>query len=79
MPAADRRTQEHNTRLGDAMRRLGWARKSLRIGGKMQPRYWRGNPDGTDPKAQRLPAIYVKREDEGHVMVRAFADGEDEG
>ncbi|TIL83874.1 MAG: hypothetical protein E5Y73_35620 [Mesorhizobium sp.] len=30
----DRRTQEHNARLGDAMQALGWTRDKLRFGGK---------------------------------------------
>lgn len=37
------RTQEHNARLGEAMRALGWDRKKLRFGGAPEYAYVRGD------------------------------------
>ncbi len=37
------RTQEHNRRLGDAMRELGWERAKLRFGGQSVRAYARGS------------------------------------
>lgn len=40
---AGQRTQEHNARLGEAMRALGWERKKLRFGGPPEYAYVRGD------------------------------------
>ena len=39
------RTQDHNARLGEAMRELGWTRKRLRSAGIPQYCYMRGNSE----------------------------------
>jgi hypothetical protein len=73
----DRRTQEHNARLGDAMRGLGWGRKQLRLG-KRQYCYWRPNPDGSDPEGKKLQTIYIDRDGDGwRISVDSRDDGDD--
>jgi predicted P-loop ATPase len=51
----DRRTQDHNGRLGSVMRHLGFERKDLRFGGEVRKGYVRGT--GTD----REKRIYVHK------------------
>jgi hypothetical protein len=57
----DRGTQEHNARLGDAMRALGWKHEQRRFDGKRDCCYWRTDPRGSDPKGKFLPIIRVSR------------------
>lgn len=60
------RTQEHNARLGEAMRELGWERTKLRFDGKPTWAYARGDAD------ERGRRIVVLRGQDGH----AWADYE---
>src|SRR5262249_23151183 len=53
MGDVSRRTQEHNERLGNAMRALGFERTLLSFDGKTQNCYARGN------KAERQQRIYL--------------------
>ncbi|WP_271552941.1 virulence-associated E family protein [Bradyrhizobium sp. CCBAU 45394] len=53
---AGQRTQEHNVRLGKAMRSLGWDRKKHRFDGKPHNGYVKG-----DAKEATLKRIVVKR------------------
>ena len=48
------RSQHHNSRLGEAMRSLGWQRKQFRFGGRKVWAYWKG----PDP----LPGLYVHQD-----------------
>ena len=41
----DKRTQEHNNRIGAAMQELGWERDRLRFGGKPEYCYVKGTPE----------------------------------
>lgn len=43
--AEQHRTQSHNERLGDALRKCGWLRKKLRFDGRMSWCYVKGDPD----------------------------------
>ena len=56
----ERRTQEHNSRLGEVMRALGWERRKLRFGkrtswgyqnGQGAPIVFGGPPNAWDPGA----------------------------
>lgn len=58
------RTQDHNARLGDAMRELGWERTKLRFGGPPEWCYAKGQ------KWQRRTTLYVRFEgDSGERVV----------
>jgi predicted P-loop ATPase len=46
------RYQSHNSRLGEAMRALGWERKQFRFGGAKEWAYWKG---------EQLRRLYVHR------------------
>jgi predicted P-loop ATPase len=48
-------SQEHNRRMGDAMRRLGWKRRSVRIRGQLIKGYTKGEPPWKLVGAQREP------------------------
>jgi predicted P-loop ATPase len=39
------RQQEDNARLGDAMKKLGYRRDTMRFGGSPEKGYWRGNKE----------------------------------
>jgi hypothetical protein len=51
----DRRTQEHNGRLGNVMKLLGFERKSLQFGGEKHKGYVRGQGDDREKR------IYVHK------------------
>jgi predicted P-loop ATPase len=55
------RTQEHNVRMGEAMKALGWVRKKLRFGNKPEWAYVKG----ADLFGMELPTIHVERDDSG--------------
>jgi hypothetical protein len=57
----DRRTQDHNQRLGDAMRGLGWQRVQRRFAGKRDWAYVKRHPKGEDRDGTLLPIIHVSR------------------
>ncbi|UPJ97430.1 virulence-associated E family protein [Bradyrhizobium sp. 172] len=65
---AGQRMQEHNARFGRAMRALGWERKKLRLEGKVQHVYVRG-----DAKATALKRIVVTRSSP-HVVSACYED-----
>lgn len=55
------RTQEHNARMGEAMRACGWERSDLRIEGKVSKVYVRGTEE------ERKSRIFIRRDDKGNV------------
>ena len=57
------RTQEHNARLGEAMRELGWQRVKARVGNKVPHVYVRGD------SKQREKRIFVTRDANNRVSV----------
>jgi hypothetical protein len=65
------RTQDHNARLGEALRELGWERTKLSFDGVIQWCYVRGNKD------ERKRAIHVGGDDQGNL--RASLGGDDQG
>ena len=64
--AVERRSQNENQRLGEAMRVLGWNHAQRRFGGgKREWGYWCAE----DPESRYLPVTYVNRDFEGLVDV----------
>lgn len=59
------RTQQHNSRLGDVMRKLGWERKKLRIDGRVAWVYAKG-----DSYEQQF-RIYISRDADGLQIQRS--------
>jgi predicted P-loop ATPase len=59
------RTQDHNVRMGEAMRALGWVRKKLRFGDKPEWAYVKG----PDLFGMELPTIHVERDNSGDLHV----------
>jgi hypothetical protein len=59
--STDKRTQEHNARLGDAMRALGWKHEQRRFDGKREYAYVKRHPEGNDRGGKLLPIIHVSR------------------
>jgi hypothetical protein len=57
------RLQEHNVRLGEAMRTLGWERIKYSADGRVKWHYARGTPD------QRRRRLYIRRGPTGEVVV----------
>ena len=59
------RTQDHNQRLGEAMRKHGWQRTKLRFDGDVQNCYTRG--EGTGDSAKSYQRIVVRTDPQGPV------------
>ena len=57
------RTQEHNDRLGAAMREIGWQRTRRRFGGELEYGYARGT------KEEREQQLRYYRDDEGELRI----------
>ncbi|KWV95941.1 virulence-associated E family protein [Erythrobacter sp. AP23] len=57
------RTQEHNARLGEAMRELGWTRKKLRFGDGPEHAYAKGTSE------EQARQLFVRRPDGGRAVV----------
>lgn len=62
------RTQDHNARLGESMKKLGWDRKKLRIDGKTSWCYAKG---GALEQSHR---ITIKRDEYGKLEVKSMGE-----
>jgi predicted P-loop ATPase len=72
---AGHRTQDHNLRLGDAMKQLGWERKKKRFGGK--PAWAYCIDDGSRLAVLPLPEITVFRDGQGEATDHRQGAGQD--
>lgn len=63
------RSQEHNARLGESMRSLGWERGKARIEGRVAWCYLKGTPE------ERQTRIICVRATDGYLNVRIEKDG----
>jgi predicted P-loop ATPase len=68
----DRRTQEHNVRLGNAMRANGWYRAQRRFEGKRETAYVRGTE-----LQQEKKTIVAYRSTQGDLMVRYWDESDE--
>lgn len=65
------RTQEHNARIGEAMKKLGWERKKLRFGGD--------NPSwcyAAGDVEERSLRVFIERSESGELQVSRQGTGE---
>jgi predicted P-loop ATPase len=70
--SSERRTQDHNVRLGSAMKRLGFERKLLRFDGKPQKGYVRGTPGEQEQR------IYCYQDFEGTAFTCSHLTGSEQ-